>query len=103
MPTAGIAPLVAHLVRPIGVMDHHGFAAQQTRHLAPRGRGEPASAPPQAVTPLGPESWRLNPPFQPDGACGWVVPPGDAPVLAEWDRLADDVEHPERSPLLILS
>lgn len=59
----------------------------------------PAPAGSGTLTPLGARSWRLNPPFQADSATGWAARLHMAPALAELEAVADNLEHPYRSPL----
>jgi hypothetical protein len=71
-------------------------------YSAPSGRptGKAGASPAAEVaTPLGPWHWRLNPPFQADGPCGWVASLDLASTLAGLAPLADDLEDMERSPL----
>jgi hypothetical protein len=48
---------------------------------------------------VGTRSWRLNPPFQADSATGWAARLHMAPALAGLEAVADNLEHPYRSPL----
>jgi hypothetical protein len=62
----------------------------------------PVAAPPVesgTASPVGARSWRLNPPFQADGATGWTARLHMAPALAGLEAVADNLEHPYRSPL----
>ena len=63
----------------------------------------PAIAPVPAgsgtATPVGAQSWRLNPPFQADSATGWTARLHMAPALVGLEAVADNLEHPYRSPL----
>jgi Sulfotransferase family len=51
------------------------------------------------ASPVGAQSWRLNPPFQADSTAGWAARLHMAPALAGLEALADNLEQPYRSPL----
>jgi hypothetical protein len=87
-----VAARVAGLER---LMAEFGYRVPERTAEGPPGKTAAAGL----VTPLGRGHWRLNPPFQPDGPCGWVVPLGMASAFAALAPLADELEHMERSPL----
>jgi len=51
------------------------------------------------ASPIDARRWRLNPPFQADSAAGWAARLHMAPALAGLEAVADNLEHPYRSPL----
>ena len=54
-----------------------------------------------AAVRIGPCEWRLNPPFQQDGAAGWTARLHMAAELAPLEAQADNLEQPYRSPLTL--
>jgi len=55
----------------------------------------------EVVTRLNGHTWRLNPPFAPDGRCGWLVPLRLVGELCLLAIAADDLANARRSPVLL--
>jgi hypothetical protein len=93
----GAAKLTTDIANLAHDMAEFGYRAPSTD-----AEGEQLMGPAEMVSQIDGATWRLNPPFLADGACGWVVHLANAPDLAHLAASADDLEHPRRSPLQLL-